>query len=99
MQYYILLGIILVVIQIAVAFQFGRVAEQKGYSGGNYIAACIFGGLPVYLLVIALPDMEQIRKQETQHRELIEELRKARGISTENSPEYSEALDESIPKL
>lgn len=46
------------VIDIAFAVYAGSVAEEKGYSKGNWIAICLFFGIIGYVLVAALPDME-----------------------------------------
>lgn len=36
----------------------GGIAEQKGYSKGNWIAVCIIFGIVGYTLIAALPDLE-----------------------------------------
>lgn len=36
----------------------GGIAEQKGYSKGNWIAVCIIFGIIGYTLIAALPDLE-----------------------------------------
>lgn len=36
----------------------GGIAEQKGYSKGNWIAVCIIFGIFGYILIAALPDLE-----------------------------------------
>lgn len=52
--------IVLVAIAINVAFAMyaGGIAEQKGYSKGNWIAVCIIFGIIGYILIAALPDLE-----------------------------------------
>ena len=62
-------------IAIGIGYQFGLVAESKGYNKGNWMAACILLGAPVWLLVIALPN-------KTQHNELLSALQQ---IGTKNA--------------
>lgn len=53
-----LLLMVALVIDIAFAVYAGAIAEEKGYSKGNWIAVCFFFGIIGYILVAALPDME-----------------------------------------
>ncbi|MDR3310891.1 MAG: hypothetical protein LBS90_06045 [Oscillospiraceae bacterium] len=42
---------------IRIATLWGEIAERKGYNKRNWTIAAFFIGLPVRLLVIALPDV------------------------------------------
>ena len=51
-----LLVILALALHIAIAVQFGNIAEKKGHNPGGWIAWCIFTSLIGYMMVIALPD-------------------------------------------
>lgn len=51
-------ALIVLVIDIAFAVYAGGIAEEKGYSKGNWIAVCLFFGVIGYILVAALPDLK-----------------------------------------
>lgn len=50
--------LVAIAIDIAFAMYAGGIAEQKGYSKGNWIAVCIIFGIFGYILIAALPDLE-----------------------------------------
>lgn len=49
--------IIFIIIKLLFPSEFAAVADRKGYSGGKYFLLTLLFGLPAYLLVIALPDL------------------------------------------
>lgn len=55
---YFLIALVAIAIDIAFAMYAGGIAEQKGYSKGNWIAVCIIFGIFGYILIAALPDLE-----------------------------------------
>lgn len=55
---YFLIALVAIAIDIAFAMYAGGIAEQKGYSKGNWIAVCIIFGIFGYTLIAALPDLE-----------------------------------------
>lgn len=55
---YFLIVLVAIAIDIAFAMYAGGIAEQKGYSKGNWIAVCIIFGIFGYILTAALPDLE-----------------------------------------
>ena len=55
---YFLIVLVAIAIDIAFAMYAGGIAEQKGYSKGNWIAVCIIFGIFGYTLIAALPDLE-----------------------------------------
>ena len=55
---YFLIVLVEIAIDIAFAMYAGGIAEQKGYSKGNWIAVCIIFGIFGYILIAALPDLE-----------------------------------------
>lgn len=55
---YFLIVLVAIAIDIAFAMYAGGIAEQKGYSKGNWIAVCIIFGIFGYILIAALPDLE-----------------------------------------
>lgn len=55
---YFLIVLVAIAIDIAFAMYAGGIAEQKGYSKGNWIAVCIIFGIIGYILIAALPDLE-----------------------------------------
>lgn len=57
----LIVGIALAVIaaltlQGFIAWSFAKSASRKGYDRGTYFWACFILGLPVYIIVAALPD-------------------------------------------
>ena len=52
------IALVAIAINVAFAMYAGGIAEQKGYSKGNWIAVCIIFGIFVYILIAALPDLE-----------------------------------------
>lgn len=56
MGWYILIGIIALIIQIAFSIKFAECAETKGHDRISYFCLCLFFGAVGYLLVAALPD-------------------------------------------
>ena len=55
----IILLIVAIIVQICVGIGFGTVAEKKGYDKTNWTVATVLIGVPVWLLVIALPNNKQ----------------------------------------
>lgn len=55
---YFLIVLVAIAINVAFAMYAGGIAEQKGYSKGNWIAVCIIFGIVGYILIAALPDLE-----------------------------------------
>lgn len=55
---YFLIVLVAIAIDIAFAMYAGGIAEQKGYSKGNWIAVCIIFGIFGYILIATLPDLE-----------------------------------------
>lgn len=55
---YFLIVLVAIAIDVAFAMYAGGIAEQKGYSKGNWIAVCIIFGIFGYTLIAALPDLE-----------------------------------------
>ncbi len=55
---YFLIALVAIAIDVAFAMYAGGIAEQKGYSKGNWIAVCIIFGIVGYILIAALPDLE-----------------------------------------
>ena len=55
---YFLIVLVAIAIDIAFAMYAGGIAEQKGYSKGNWIAVCIIFGIFGHILIAALPDLE-----------------------------------------
>lgn len=55
---YFLIALVAIAINVAFAMYAGGIAEQKGYSKGNWIAVCIIFGIVGYTLIAALPDLE-----------------------------------------
>jgi len=52
------IALVAIAINVAFAMYAGGIAEQKGYSKGNWIAVCIIFGIVGYTLIAALPDLE-----------------------------------------
>lgn len=52
------IALVAIAINVAFAMYAGGIAEQKGYSKGNWIAVCIIFGIIGYILIAALPDLE-----------------------------------------
>ena len=55
---YFVIAFVVIAINVAFAMYAGGIAEQKGYSKGNWIAVCIIFGIVGYILIAALPDLE-----------------------------------------
>lgn len=53
-----LVAVVVIIIDVAFALYAGNIAEQKGYSRGNWIAICLVFGVIGYILIAALPDLE-----------------------------------------
>lgn len=56
---YVLLSVIYIIIVICVGLRFGDIAERKGYNKSTWAAAAIFIGVPVWIMIIALPNNYQ----------------------------------------
>lgn len=53
-----LVVVVAILIDVVFALYAGDIAEQKGYSKGNWIAICLIFGVIGYILIAALPDLE-----------------------------------------
>ena len=67
---YLLIIVTVIVINLYIALHFGLIAESKGYNKSNWHIASFFIGLPVWLLIIALPN-------KTYHEELITAIKQS----------------------
>ncbi len=47
-----------VLLMLVIAFQFQKIAAEKGYSSQKWFWLCFLLGLPGWLMVVALPDMK-----------------------------------------
>lgn len=56
---YVLLGIVVLVVQWLIAKEFRDIAEDKGYSDKKCFWYCFLFGIPGYLMVIALPNLNE----------------------------------------
>ena len=75
---YFLIVLVAIAIDIAFAMYAGGIAEQKGYSKGNWIAVCIIFGIFGYTLIAALPDLELRAALENIEKKLAKESRRHR---------------------
>lgn len=57
MGWYIFLGIIALIVNVAFSMKFAEIAEDKGYNGTPYGLLCFFFGVVGYCMVAALPDL------------------------------------------
>ena len=57
----VLIAIVVLIIDIALAVKFGEIAEKKGYSKTAYGWGVALLGIPMMIMVAALPDIEQKR--------------------------------------
>lgn len=70
--------IISLCIYTGINIQFGKIAESKGYNKTLWTIASMFLALPVWLLIIAMPNIKQ-------HQELLAALSKLESKTTEAS--------------
>lgn len=82
----ILFFFIMLVFNVIVAPKFASIAEEKGYTG--YFWWCFFLGIVGWMMVIALPDRGEKGLNETQLKELAEQLTK-NSVSNGNASNAS----------
>ena len=61
-------AVVAFVVNFVAAMCFGDIAKDKGYNSGTWGFAAFFGGLPVWIMIIALPN-------KVQHREMLKAIR------------------------
>ena len=70
---YVLIGIALIIINLYISALFDEVAAHKGFDERKYFWICFFFGIAGYLLVVALPDLnDRIAPQSTQPSSLVQ---------------------------
>ena len=97
---YFLIVLVAIAIDIAFAMYAGGIAEQKGYSKGNWIAVCIIFGIFGYILIAALPDLELRAALENIEKKLAKDKNDnylPRSSSSSNSNCTIKALSEMTP--
>jgi putative Mn2+ efflux pump MntP len=52
----VVVSVVIIIINIFIGIKFAEVAYIKGYGKDNWAAASIFVGMPVWLLIVALPN-------------------------------------------
>lgn len=91
-----------IAINVAFAMYAGGIAEQKGYSKGNWIAVCIIFGIVGYTLIAALPDLELRATLENIEKKLAKDkndnyLPRNSSNSNSNSNSTMKSLSEMTP--
>lgn len=97
---YFLIVLVAIAIDIAFAMYAGGIAEQKGYSKGNWIAVCIIFGIIGYILIAALPDLELRATLENIEKKLAKDKNDnylPRSSSNSNSNSTMKSLSEMKP--
>lgn len=99
---YFLIVLVAIAIDIAFAMYAGGIAEQKGYSKGNWIAVCIIFGIFGYILIAALPDLELRAALENIEKKLAKDkndnyLPRSSSSSSSNSNCTIKSLSEMTP--
>ncbi|MCI5931626.1 MAG: hypothetical protein MRZ51_00240 [Faecalibacterium sp.] len=99
---YFLIVLVAIAIDIAFAMYAGGIAEQKGYSKGNWIAVCIIFGIFGYTLIAALPDLELRATLENIEKKLAKDknddyLPRNSSSSNSNSNSTMKSLSEMTP--
>ena len=56
--------VLIILIWRFLALEMSQIAEAKGYYANRYFHICFWLGLPGYLIVIALPDLKALEKQD-----------------------------------
>ena len=97
---YFLIALVAIAINVAFAMYAGGIAEQKGYSKGNWIAVCIIFGIVGYTLIAALPDLELRATLENIEKKLAKDKNDnylPRNSSNSNSNSTMKSLSEMTP--
>lgn len=97
---YFLIALVAIAINVAFAMYAGGIAEQKGYSKGNWIAVCIIFGIIGYILIAALPDLELRAALEDIEKKLAKDKNDnylPRSSSNSNSNSTMKSLSEMKP--
>lgn len=99
---YFLIVLVAIAINVAFAMYAGGIAEQKGYSKGNWIAVCIIFGIVGYTLIAALPDLELRATLENIEKKLAKDkndnyLPRNSSNSNNNSNSTMKSLSEMTP--
>lgn len=99
---YFLIVLVAIAINVAFAMYAGGIAEQKGYSKGNWIAVCIIFGIVGYTLIAALPDLELRATLENIEKKLAKDkndnyLPRNSSNSNSNSNSTMKSLSEMTP--
>ncbi|MEE0323526.1 MAG: zinc ribbon domain-containing protein [Christensenellales bacterium] len=97
---YFLIVLVAIAINVAFAMYAGGIAEQKGYSKGNWIAVCIIFGIVGYTLIAALPDLELRATLENIEKKLAKDKNDnylPRNSSNSNSNSTMKSLSEMTP--
>lgn len=99
---YFLIALVAIAINVAFAMYAGGIAEQKGYSKGNWIAVCIIFGIIGYILIAALPDLELRATLENIEKKLAKDkndnyLPRNSSNSNSNSNSTMKSLSEMTP--
>ena len=64
----IIIGIIIaIVVDILAAYEFYKIAKEKGYDDQKYLVYSLLFGLIGYLMVIALPDRSNNHAEDNQN--------------------------------
>lgn len=94
------IALVAIAINVAFAMYAGGIAEQKGYSKGNWIAVCIIFGIFGYILIAALPDLELRAALENIEKKLAKDKNDnylPRNSSNSNSNSTMKSLSEMTP--
>lgn len=94
------IALVAIAINVAFAMYAGGIAEQKGYSKGNWIAVCIIFGIFGYTLIAALPDLELRATLENIEKKLAKDKNDnylPRSSSNSNSNSTMKSLSEMKP--
>lgn len=99
---YFLIALVAIAINVAFAMYAGGIAEQKGYSKGNWIAVCIIFGIIGYILIAALPDLELRATLENIEKKLAKDKNDdylPRNSSSSNSNSNSNSTMKSLSEM
>lgn len=99
---YFLIVLVAIAIDIAFAMYAGGIAEQKGYSKGNWIVVCIIFGIFGYTLIAALPDLELRATLENIEKKLAKDKNDdylPRNSSSSNSNSNSNSTMKSLSEM
>lgn len=99
---YFLIVLVAIAINVAFAMYASGIAEQKGYSKGNWIAVCIIFGIIGYILIAALPDLELRATLENIEKKLAKDKNDdylPRNSSSSNSNSNSNSTMKSLSEM